>query len=114
MRTWVACAHALCHRPSAKSRQEEHHLGRQVGQSGLDFLLGPHGIPPDLLLGPADIAQLQGVKAEATIIVADEDDAGVALRRLPNGAGQEDAGRVDAERRHYSLPEADQSLLVAG
>ena len=87
-RTWVACAHALCHLPSAKSRQEEHHLGRQVGQSGLDCLLGPDGIPLDLLLGPRSVARLQGLEAQATIIVADEGDVGVL-----SGQGRPGAAR---------------------
>ena len=34
--------------------------------------------------------------------------------RLLEGAVQEDAGRVEAERRRQSLPEADQTLLLAG
>src|SRR5437016_1940557 len=100
-RTCVACAHAPCHLPSEKSRQDTQHLGGQVGQSGLD-----------LLVGPGSIAHLQGVKAEATLIVVDKGEVGVALRRLPEGAVQEDAGRVDAERRHQALPESEQSLFV--
>jgi hypothetical protein len=74
----------------------------------------PSGIPLDLLLGPGDIAHLPCLKAQAGLIVADEGDVGVALRRLPQGTVQEDASRVDAECRHHSLPEADQSLLIEG
>src|ERR671932_1776254 len=62
-RTWVACAHALCRLPSKKSRQDEHHLGRQVGQSGFDFLLGPGGIAP-----------LQGTRPLTPLIVVHEGD----------------------------------------
>src|SRR5919201_288522 len=112
-RTWVACAHALCRLPSEKPCQDAQHLGRQVAQSGLDVLLGSDGISLDLLLA-GGIAHLQGLKAEAVAIVVDEGDVRVALRRLPEGAVQEDASRVDAERCHQSLPEADQSLLVEG
>jgi hypothetical protein len=59
----------------------------KVGQSGLDLLLGPGGI-----------ALLQGFKAEATLIVVEEGEVGVVLRRLPEGAIQEDAG-LSFERR---------------
>ena len=93
---------ALCHLPSEKPGEDEQHLGDQVGERGLDLLLGPGGI-----------ALLQGVKGEARIVV-DERDFGVALRRLPDGAVQEDADRVDAQRRHQSLPQRDQFLLVQG
>ena len=98
----MACAHTLCRLPPETSGQDEQHLGRQVGQSGLD------------LPGPGRIADLQGLKVEATIIVVEEGDVGMALRRLPEGTVQEHAGRVDAERRHQTLPEADQSLVVEG
>jgi hypothetical protein len=90
----------LCHLPSEKSSQDEQQLGAQVVERGLDLLLGPDSIPLDLLLGPGDIAHLPHLKAQAAIIAADEGDVGVALCRLPEGTVQEDASRVDAERRY--------------
>ena len=92
-----------CHLPSKKACQDESQLGEQVGERGLDLLLRPGGI-----------ALLQGLKAEAGIVVVDEGDLGVALRRLLEGPVQEDADRVDAERQHQSLPQRDQPLLVQG
>ena len=70
---------ALRHLPSEKPSQKEQHLGAQVVESGLDFLLGP-----------GSIALLQGVKGEACIVELDEDQLGMALRCLPDGAGQQD------------------------
>ena len=61
----------------------------------LDLLLGPDGISFDALPGPGGIAHLQRVKAEAPIIVVEEGDIGVALRRLPEGAVQDDARRYE-------------------
>jgi hypothetical protein len=85
-----------------KARQDEAQFGAQVSERGLDLLLGPGGI-----------GLLQGVKGEARIVV-DERNFGVALRRRPDGAVQEDADRVDAQRRHQALPQRDQPLLVQG
>jgi hypothetical protein len=68
------CAYALCYVPSEKARQDEQHLGDQVVESHRDLLLGPGGT-----------TLLQGLKAEAGIIVVDEVECRVALRRLPDG-----------------------------
>jgi hypothetical protein len=97
------CADLLRHLPSEKAGQDEPQLGAQVVERGLDVLVGPGGI-----------SRLQCFEGEAAILVLEEGDVGVALRRLPDGAGQEDAGRVDAQRPHQALPERDQPLLVEG
>src|SRR5919204_2784643 len=87
-------AYLLCHLPSHKAIQDKQQLGSQVAERGLDLLLGPGGIP-----------RLQGVKGEDVIVVMDTGDVRVALRCLPDGAGQEDAGCVDAQRRHHCVPQ---------
>jgi hypothetical protein len=99
----AVCAGLLGQLPSEKARQDEPQLGGQVAERGLDLLVGPGGIP-----------RLQRVEDEAAIVELEEGDVGMALRRLPDGAGQEDADRVDTERRHQALPERDQPLLVDG
>jgi hypothetical protein len=57
-----------------KARQDEAQFGAQIGERGLD-----------LLLGPGSIALLQGLKPDAGIIVVDEVECRVASRRLPDG-----------------------------
>jgi hypothetical protein len=99
----VVCAGLLCHLPSEKAGQDEPQLGGQIVERGLDLLVGPGAIP-----------RLQRVEGEAAIVVLEEGNVGVALRRLPDGACQEDADGVDAQHRHQSLPERDQALLVDG
>src|SRR5205085_8335063 len=75
VRGFTVVSQALGHLPTQKPRQDEQQLGRQVGERGLDLLLGPGGI-----------ALLQRLKAETGFIVVDEGEVGVALRRLPEGA----------------------------
>src|SRR5207237_5799626 len=94
-------AYLLCHLPSQKAIQDKQQLGSQVAERGLDLRLGPGGIP-----------RLQGVKGETGIVVTDKGDVRVALRCLADSAGQENAGRVDAERCHQSLPQRVQPVLM--
>jgi hypothetical protein len=99
----VVCACLLGHLPSEKAGQDEPQLSGQIVKRGLDLLVGAGGIP-----------RLQRVEGEAAIVVLEKGDVGVALSRLPDGTGQEDADRVDTKRRHQALPKRDQPLLVDG